>query len=223
MIIKEMTKAEIGRELLQQGTLLNKLAEERPHLAMAVLNGNTAFTAEGTTFALRASRAAEGARSATAGLVTRDISTAPSPDDGEPVRRDDESQAAFKQREVEWLREQYKSTPVIGAAPVTRSAAAEQRPQAKAGHAKIADRLESGDPSSALPATRATRIETQRAVSETRAHRYKLPASVAKEAPPSVHVSAQRRADTARAIGRIHGATPASIAARLGDSPKGAA
>lgn len=215
MIIKEMTQAEIGRESLQEGTLLNKLAEERPHLAKAVLDGHTAFTAGDVTVVRKGSRALADVRAPRVGIITRGMTAATSVD-GEPVQREDESLAAFKEREGEWIRQQFRSAPSpVPAAtpvpPVTLAPVVSPAP-VQPSLAKLKARLDGDDE----PPADDSEATTKLTLSDLK--------TAGSGIDHAAHANAARADQRARSVGHIGlGTKPKALAALLGDGPKGAA
>lgn len=173
MITKELTQTELQQELLLGG-LLAKLADERPHLAVHVMNGHTAFTTGDTTVVRKGSSAANHLRNPVPALVTREREDRHE-SSIERLFREAHHELAAAERSMPT--EAPRSMPTE--APRITPPAAERAP-AKAGHAKIADRLD-GKASSTPPApqTRDSRIATQRAVQAARAPVFELPTKLA--------------------------------------------
>lgn len=175
-------------------TKLGDMVEGRPHLARYILCGQTSFSENGETFALRGSPALSRGEP---DLVTRDV-----PADGIATRRRDgydrareRSTPAESDRLVQEIRDEIAAEQRAGEpAPQPRVARAETpKPAAKVGHTKIAALLDGEAEPSALALG-------QRSVSRIDAH----------------------RADqAARSVGRIQGKVPGKLASLL--DPKGAA
>jgi hypothetical protein len=195
-------------------TKLGDMVEGRRWLAGLILNGHTSFSENGETYALRGSPALSRGEP---DLVTRDVSPAPRARTSERDHETESDRLLCEYRE-EAVKEE-RSAPTETLARVAPPGPAPE-PQ-PIGHARIADRLDGKSEALPLNQSRQTRIATQRAVDATR-ERYTFQAVAARSYEPASLVTA-RAATKARRIGHIQGHKPSSIAARLGDGPKGAA
>ncbi len=195
-------------------TKLGDMLDGRPHIASIILSGQASFSEKGETYALRGSPALTRGEPE---LVTREAPAV------REQRHESSTERLYREAHAQIASEE-RSAPAEPRPRLTPPAAEPTPAKAGQGHAKIADRLD-GKASSAPPAlqTRDSRIATQRAAHSARAHVFELPAATAQKAHPNARVEAQRADERVRSIGHVRGKTPASIASRLGDGPKGAA